>query len=1025
MRKIVLFLLVSLFAAFPALAQELINVSGVVVDAATQEPLIGATILVKGTSTGTSTGIDGDFSIKAPVGSTLQVSYVGYTTADFKVPADGQMNISLSENSSILDEVIVVGAAMKKADLTGSVGYLDSEKLNETPSTTVAGALQGKMAGLMVTPSAKPGDDATVRVRGINTINSGASPIYVIDGLVMDGDFGSFNSINPNDIESLQVLKDASATAIYGSRGANGVILITTKKGRKGEGKVTYDGWVQTSHIAHRPKTMNAQQLGDLRIDAFANGYMHSNPGADRNAYIQNTLLGTTTAFSADELATYQAGESYDWLDRFTQTGVTQSHTLSFSNGGEKYNLFASFNYSSIKGITIGTKNNRYSGRINVDSDIKPWLRIGTNTQFSRSDDKMPVDEVFNQAMAANPLLNPAPYSDPESRYTYDYLTLYYRAHTEANNNDYNPYNSLEVDQKRVRDRLISSNYININPIEGLNIRSTFAFDLANQTWLEYTPDYVQQAIRHYNGDARAKHERWTKLSWQWDNTVTYRRTFADVHNTDFLLGTSASRNTFNYTKAQGDRFASNDLGYNDLAGAAANDKKVIESNFYASTLLSYLIRANYNYDQRYYLTVTARYDGSSKFGRGHKWGLFPSFSANWAVTNEKFMEDQHIFDNLKLRVGYGVVGNQDIENYAYATMYYSSVSNGAASYATSGLLGNPLLTWEKQKQTNIGLDMAFFNNRLRLSLDGFFINNDNLLLKHALAFTSGYSEEWENIGSVTNRGFEMTVSATPIDLPDFTWNVSANLSLDHNKVNKLHGGVQRILNGTERTGNIFLGESLNTIYTLKCGGIATEANRDQWEGVSYNGKNVGLGDLFAIDQNDDKVVDQNDRVIVGCMDPKVYGGFSTDFSWKGLTLNAIFNYSIGGKKISGYYESLLGSTGTSMATTDLLDRWSEQNPNAAFPRAITNTSSGYNPYYAWDTDFAIQKTSYLRLATLTLSYNLPRKWMEAIHFDNIRVYATGSNLFTATKYKGFDPETGDYGYPATRSFTFGLNLTF
>ncbi len=1025
MRKIALLILMSFLSVLPLLAQDMITVSGVVVDSATQEPLIGATILVKGTPNGTSTGIDGDFSLKVAVGSILQVSYIGYTTADFKVPADGQMNISLSENSSVLDEVIVVGAAMKKADLTGSVGYLDAEKLNETPSTTVAGALQGKMAGLMVTPSAKPGDDATVRVRGINTINSGASPIYVIDGLVMDGDFGSFNSINPNDIESIQVLKDASATAIYGSRGANGVILVTTKKGRKGEGKVTYDGWVQTSHIAHRPKTMNARQLGDLRIDAFANGYLHSNPGADRNAYIQNTLLGSTTAFSASELATYQSGESYDWLDRFTQTGVTQSHTVSFSNGGEKYNLFASFNYSGIKGITIGTQNNRYSGRVNVDSDIKTWLRIGTNTQFSRSDDKMPVDEVFNQAMGANPLLNPAPYQDPQTRYTYDYLTLYYRSHTEANNNDYNPYNSLEVEQKRVRDRLISSNYININPIEGLNIRSTFAIDLANQTWLEYTPDYVQQAIRHYNGDARAKHERWTKLSWQWDNTITYRHTFADLHNTDFLLGTSASRNTFNYTQAQGDRFASNDLGYNDLGGAAANDKKVIGSNFYASSLLSYLIRANYNYDQRYFLTVTARYDGSSKFGPGHKWGIFPSFSANWAITNEKFMESQHIFDNLKLRVGYGVVGNQDIENYAYATMYYSSVSNGAASYATSGLLGNPLLTWEKQKQTNIGLDMAVLNNRLRLSLDGFFINNDNLLLKHSLALTTGYSEEWENIGSVTNRGFEMTLSATPIDTQDFTWNVSANLSLDHNKVKKLHGGVERILNGTERIGNIFLGESLNSIYTLKCGGIATEENRSRWEGIDYNGKNVEIGDLFAIDQNGDGVVDQNDRVIVGCMDPKVYGGFSTDFSWKGLTLNAIFNYSVGGKKISGYYESLLASTGTSMASTDLLNRWSGQNPNGAFPRAITNTSSGYNPYYAWDTDFAIQNTSYLRLATLTLSYNLPRKWMQAIHFDNIRVYATGSNIFTATKYKGFDPETGDYGYPATRSFTFGLNLTF
>ena len=1033
MIKKITFFLMSMLFMLPALAQETITVSGVVVDSFTQEPLIGASILVKGTSTGTATGLDGDFSLKAPVGSILQVSYIGYTTEEFEVPADGQMNISLKETSSILDEVIVVGAAMKKSDLTGAVGYLDSEQLTETPSTTIAGALQGKMAGLMITPSNKPGEDASVRVRGINTINSGASPIFVVDGLVMDGDFGSFNSLNPEDVESIQVLKDASATAIYGSRGANGVILVTTKKGRKGDGgaggggngKVTYDGWVQTSYIAHRPKTMNARQLGDLRIDAFANGYMYSNPGENRDAYINNILLGSNTAFSSEELATYLSGDSYDWLDRFTQTGVTQSHTLNFSTGGERYNIFASFNYSGIKGITIGSKNNRYSGRFNADTEIKPWLRIGTNTQFSRTEDKMPVDDVFNQAMQANPLLNPAPYENPETRYTYDYLTLYYRAHTEGNNNDYNPFNSMEVDQKRVRDRLLTSNYININPIEGLNIRSTFAVDLANQTWFEYTPDYIQQAIRHYNGDGRAKHERWTKLSWQWDNTITYRHTFAEMHNTDFLLGQSASRTTFNYTKAQGDRFASNDLGYHDLGGAAANDKKEIGSNFYANSLLSFLARANYNYDSRYFLTVTGRFDGSSRFAKGHKWGFFPSFSANWAVTNEQFMRDQQIFDNLRLRVGYGVVGNQDIENYAYLTMYYSSVSNGQASYATSGLLGNPILTWEKQKQTNIGLDMAFLNNRLRLSLDGFFINNDNLLMKHALAFTSGYKEEWENIGSVVNRGFEATISATPIATPDFTWNISANISLDHNKVTKLQGNVERILNGTERTGNIFLNESLNSIYALKSGGIATEENRAQWQGLNYNGKNVELGDIFALDQNGDGIVDQNDRVIVGYMDPKAYGGFSTDFTWKGITLNVIFNYSIGGKKISDYYESLISSTGTSMASVDLLDRWSPQNPNAAFPRVITNTSNGYNPYYAWDTDFALQSTSYLRLATLTLSYNLPKKWMNAIHFDNIRVYVTGSNLFTVTKYKGFDPETGDFGYPATRSFTFGLNLTF
>ena len=1006
-----------------------ITITGTITDAKTSESLPGASGVLKGTTQGTISDMDGKYSISATPGATLVISYIGYDTKEVKVGNQNVINVTLSEDSQSIDEVVIVGASMKKSDLTGAISHVDAKVLEERPVTTVNEALQGRVAGVLITKGTRPGDDSSIKIRGVNTINSGSDPIYVVDGLVMGNGYGGFNAINVNDVASVQVLKDASATALYGSRGANGVVLITTKKGKIGEGRVTYDGWVGFSKITQRPKTLNAQQLFDLRVDAFANGYMHDNPTANRQDYIDNTLMKTNTAFSDAEFETYRSGKSYNWLDEVISSGFQQNHSVSFSNATEKNNVYISFDYANIDGLIGDSKEKKYSGRVNAESMIKPWLKIGTNSSFSRTENNLPTDDVYDKALNANPLLNPEPFRDPSTRYTWDYLTLYYRVHNEGNNNDYNPFNSQEVARERARNRFLSSNYININPIEGLNIRSTFALDVSSQTWFEYTPSYIQEAIRHYNGDARAKHERWSQLNWQWDNTITYDKTI-NKHRMNFLFGTSTTKNTENYTKAQGDRFASDDLLWNDLKGAAANDKKELDSDFKGNTLVSVLGRVNYNYDLRYYLTATARYDGSSKFAEGHRWGVLPSFSAAWDVTNEAFMEDQTIFDRLKMRVGYGVVGNQDIENYAYRTLYFSSVSNGEASYATSGLRGTPAITWEKQKQTNIGVDMAFLNDRLNVSLDGFFIKNDNLLMKHSLPLTSGYSETWENIGSVKNKGFEATINATPIQTKDFTWNVNANISFDKNEVSKLYGDVKEILNGSEREKNIFLGESLNNIYTYKTGGIANESNRSQWENLDFNGKHVSLGDLFPLDVSGpdgvpDGVVDQLDRVVVGKKDPKFYGGFATDFNYKGITLNAVFNYSYGAKKISSYYETLINSTGTSMASEDLLNRWTPENTGASVPRVIANTSSGYNRYNPSDMDYTIQNASYLRLSTLTLAYSFPKPLLSQIKVENLRVYFTASNLFCITKYKGFDPETGDYGYPPTKMYVLGLNFSF
>ena len=702
MKQRILFLMMVLFGLYGQMMAQT-TVTGNVKDG-TGEPIIGASVIVTGTSNGTVTDFDGNFSMKANEGDELTISYIGFVTQKVKANGSAPLSITLLEDNAELDEVVVVGTIMKKSDLTGAVGSVDGKTLAEKPVTNVNQALQGRVSGVFVEPGARPSDDSGIRVRGINTINSGSDPIYVVDGMVMTNEFGGFSSINPNDVEHLEVLKDASATALYGSRGANGVVLITTKKGASKEGSVTYDGWLSISNMTQRPKTMDATDLANLRIDAFANGYLRNNPSENRDSYINGTLLGSNLAFSDQEFQSRNGNRwnSYDWLKEVTRTGVQHNHNVSFSKAFDKGNIYFSLNYSNLKGIVKGSDQQRYSGRINAEYNVKEWLKVGTNTTFTRTEDAIPTDDVYNKALSANPILDFHPYKDAATRYLPQYLTVYYQALTENYNNEYNPFNSMDVQQDRTRTRLASSNFININPIKGLNFRSTLSVDYAAQTWFSYTPGNIQESVRHESGDAIAQHQRYEQTNWQWDNSLSYD-TQIDKHKLNVMVGTSLSRDHNNYDLARGYRFPSDHLGYHELAGAAAFEKTVIDSDFGTSTLQSYIARANYNYDSRYFLTATARYDGSSKFGDGHRWGIFPSFSFAWEATNEKFMQNQNVFSRLKVRAGYGMVGNQDIANYVYATWYNPVAQRqtvdgntvGVAGYATSGLRGTPPITWE------------------------------------------------------------------------------------------------------------------------------------------------------------------------------------------------------------------------------------------------------------------------------------------------------------------------------------------
>ncbi|PUZ29707.1 SusC/RagA family TonB-linked outer membrane protein [Chitinophaga parva] len=1031
-----------LTGAAPALAQGSSTVSGTITDIK-GEPLPGVTVKLTGTQTGTTTDNAGHFSLHTTLKSgVLECTFVGFEAQSVPFVAGSNLQVKMQQATASVEEVVVVGARMKKSDLTGAVVNVDSKTLLQRPATNINQALQGNAAGVFVSNGTRPSDDATIKIRGTNTINAGSNPIYVVDGVVMENNQGGFNSINVNDVASVQVLKDASATALYGSRGANGVVVITTKKGQRrgGDGLVTYDAWVGVSNFTQMPKVMNARQLFDLRTDAYANGYMKDNPTADRQTYIDSVLLKGNVAFSAQEFATHNANQSFNWLDQVTRTGVQQNHAVSFSGGADRGVFYLSLGYAGLKGVVDGTKQDKYTGRFNADYDVKKWLKVGTNTGFTRTNDDMPSDDVYGKALNANPLLNYAPYRNDSTRYTYDYLTIYYRSHGEQNNNDFNPFNSLLIQRDRARSRVTSSNYVALTPIKGLEIRSTYALDYGEQSWFEFTPHNIQEAIRNYNGDARAKHERWSDTYWQWDNTVTYNTTINRDHKLTALVGTSSSKRNSNYTLAQGDRFASDDLGYHNLGGAAATAKSILGSDFYAYTLSSFLGRVNYSFRDKYFLTATARYDGSSRFAEGNRWGLFPSVSAAWSIINEDFMKHQNIFSQLKLRAGYGVVGNQDISNYAYQTLYGSKVDNSSAIITNNtnsgniddGRRGNPNITWEKQKQSNIGLEMGFFKSRLTVNADVFYINNDNLLLNRKLPTTSGYTQEWQNVGRVNNKGLELAVTGAIIEKKDFNWSVAGNISFDKNVVKKLYGDATYIYNTdqnvVQREGNLFVGQSLHTIYTMVSGGIAQESNRDQWANLNYNGKTVNPGDLFAKDISGpngkpDGIVDQNDKMVVAKEDPKFYGGFSTNLNYKAFGLNAVFTYSYGAHKISSYYETLINSNGESMASTDLLNRWTPQHTNTNVPRVIANTS--YNRFNPSDLDYAIQNASFLRLSALTLSYTLPDETLGKWKMNNLRLYVTGSNLFCLTKYKGFDPETGDYGYPPVKMFVFGVNVGF
>lgn len=994
-----------------------VTVNGKVLDSITNQPIPGVNITIKGVyGIGTITDEEGRFSIEVPESSVLVFSFIGYNSKEV-VPRIGEfMQITLTEELKELDEVIIVGASVKRSDLTGSVSNVTTEQLKNIPSGNLNQAIQGKISGVYIENNPAPGSKASIKIRGSNSIQFGTNPIYVIDGLVIDG---GFEMLNPEDISNIEILKDASATAIYGSRGANGVVVITTKRGKKNKKIITVDNWMGYQSFSNEMPLLTGPETFDLRVDAYANAYMDKNPLADRDRYIKNSLTNTNPIknliFSKEELESYANGSTYNWLDQITRTGFQQNNAISFSGGNDDGTYYASFGYNYQKGQIQKTNYKRYTGKINIEQNLKEWLKFGSNNSYINTSEKpVPNDNMFITALRACPLL-------PVSK---DYW--YMKEGKIDNQSSSNPLRDLTIDRDIFSNRLLSSNYLNISPIGGLDIRLTYSVDVQQVENYSYYPTTSTQSYKStYNGQSVQVKSK--TFNYQWDNSVSFRRIFDGKHALNILLGSNLSFYSYNYNQQNASGYNNDLFSYKYVQGATDKDRFYLGSDFWTYSLMSYLLRINYSFNSRYYLTLTGRADGSSKFGPSNKWGLFPSVAGSWNITNEKFMKQQKIFSNLRLRIGYGIAGNQNIPNYGYLTRYNPSISLESNILTNSGRYGNPSLRWEKQKQINGGMDIGILNGMVEMSLDVFKINNEDLLMERSTAPSSGYLTQIDNVGALENKGFEYSLSITPFRRKNIEWNIGFNIASAKNTITKLYGDVTEIYNlggytnnEIQREGNLFLGKPLNTIYVYQFDHIAQESDMDYINSLEKGSRIIKPGDILPKDRDNNGIINDQDRYVFGKKDPDFYGGINTELKIFNFGISLQANYSKGAHRISYLYETLMSSIGTSAAHRDLLNRWTPENTNTNIPRAYSDGGR----FNIWDVDWAVQDASFLRISYLTLSYVLPGRFLKSLQMNQVRVYFTGNNLFTMTKYKGYDPETGDW-YPSSKMYILGFNIVF
>ena len=984
-------LLMSVLPAASVLAQNM-KVHGVVKDK-TGEAIIGATVKQQGTGVGTVTDFDGNFTLDVPANATLTVSYIGFTPQTVAVGGQSELSIFMSDDTQTLNEVVVIGyGTMRKSDLTGAVGSL-SQKDMEVPVTNIGQALQGKVSGLQVVDAGKPGDNVSIKIRGLGSINN-CDPLVVIDGVPTDL---GLNSLNMADVERLDVLKDASATAIYGSRGANGVVLITTKKGKEGKSTLSFAANFSIQNVTNVPDFLNASQYAALSNDMMNNAGYNANPlWAD-----PSTVTGGT-----------------DWVDELLRTGYVQNYTVSYSGGTDKSHYYVSGGLLNQTGTVRSVDYRRFTFQENADAQVMPWLKVSNNITVS-ADRKRQGSYDLGAAFRALPVYD---VKDADGQWT----------GPEGNSNWYgstrNPIGPTYTDKQRTDGYNFLGNLTaELSLTKWLKFRSTFGLDAKFWFADNFTPAYPWKPI------ATEEASRWKSdnksFSYLWDNYFLFDYTFRQRHHLSLMAGTSAQWNDFDYMNAQKNIFAFENVHEMD------NGEKMyaIGGNQTDWSLFSYMARVNYDYQNRYLLTATLRRDGSSRFGRDHRWGTFPSVSAAWRISEEEFFPKNDILSDLKLRVGYGVTGSQaSVSNYAYLASYDTSVYpfgiNGTEQSAlVSSTLANPTIHWEEVAQANIGFDAVLLSRRLTLSLDAYIKTTRDMLVKASVPITSGFedtSTTYTNAGRVRNSGIELTAHSVNLQ-GELGWESSLSYTYNRNKIKDLNSDVPYYINQINNSYVTMLdaGLPINVFY-----GYVTDGIFQNQAEVNAHAIQPGAepGDIRFRDLDNNGVINDDDRTVLGNPNPTHLFSLNNTLTYKGFELGIYLQGVAGNKIFNANNIDLTGMAAAYNQTTDVLKRWTGEGTSNSMPRAVFGDPNQNNRI----SDRFVENGSYLRLKTISLGYNFPKAWLKPLTIENARLTLSCENVATITSYSGFDPEVAINGidlsrYPISRTFNIGVNFNF
>lgn len=1020
-----------------AYSQERIKVRGMVVDE-NGDPLIAAGVSQSGTDNGTVTDADGKYVISVPSDASLSFSYISYITQEVAVGGRSVVDIKLRPDNTQLEEVVVIGyGTVKKSDLTGSVSSISDKALKDFKTSSVVEALGGQIAGVNITASdGTPGAGYDIKIRGVGTVNGDSAPLFIVDGF----EVSSIDFLASQDIQSIDVLKDASAAAIYGARAANGVVLVTTKSGKEGLPQISYNGSASYRQLSKRLETINAYDFVSLQLE--------TNPSKYGETYFKSGNDENGVPYKYQSLEDYRDfPDAIDWQKEAFRPTWSQNHDISVRGGTKASQYTISYSYFDEDGIFVNSGYKKHNARVKIRQEITNWLIVDGSLNYTNS-------TKTGAGTGGSQLANLIAYRPvgglKVSQYDLRHLMYDPTAAAESNfdSNRINPIIQAEsVDSSTKQEQWIGNVAATIKFNKHLSFKSAATYNTNYQRRDNFYHETTSNAYRAggpFGETTMARNKR-----WQISNTLTYQNRFKKKHNLNLMLGHESAGTGFESLLGQSKDFPFENFGTDNL-GLGATPSKVNTTRT-KSMRLSFFARGFYSYDDRYMLTATFRADASTVFSPKHKWGFFPSFAASWNMKNEAWLKDVDPISTMKLRAGWGTVGNDRITNYLSIDLYTDSkIGMGTTTYTalTPKQIANYDLRWEGSMTTNIGLDLGFFDNRLNITLDGFVKDTKDLLIQQKLAYVTGFSSQWQNVGKIRNAGVELSISSINFSRRNFSWSTDFNLSFIKNTLVSLQDGTDYIARKSGFNSNFtqddyisYVGSSLGDMYGYVFDGVyqysdfnmlpdGTLQLKDGVVDLSPRGYAPVPGMTKYKDINGDGKITPDDRTSIGNGYPDFYGGITNRFQFYGVDFSFLLQFSAGNDVYNAMRVFLTQSRNerTNMLA-EVGDRWKPTNASNKVPSA-----TGYIPYDI--SSRFIEDASFLRLKNITLGYTLPEKWTRKIWVNKLRLYVSAQNLFCLTKYSGFDPEVSmlsspltpgfDWGaYPKSRVFTMGLDIQF